>query len=151
MAERSWNDRIVGARMTVDKLFTDRVAASQLTRQEWGLIMMAVDLEIEHADDPERARIVANTEKLPDIIPELDTIRQQMQGGMGGPQQKKQSGGMLKSVKNALGLGSKDAEIDEAEIRNAERLAQEYADMLQQHLEENGRWDEIRRVAADEP
>ncbi|WP_338728754.1 DUF5799 family protein [Haladaptatus sp. DJG-WS-42] len=150
MSERPWTDRIVGARMTVDNLFTDRIAESQLTRQEWGLIMMAVELEIEHPADPEQAKLVANTEKLPDIVPELDNIRQQMQGGMGGPPQKKQSGGMMKSVKNALGLGSNEPEVDEAEIRAAERLANEYAETLQRHLEENGRWDEIRRVAAEQ-
>ncbi|WP_336359335.1 DUF5799 family protein [Haladaptatus sp. ZSTT2] len=147
MSERPWTDRIVGARMTVDNLFTDRIAESQLTRQEWGLIMMAVDLEIEHPDDPERARLVANTEKVPEIVPELDNIRQQMQGG---PSKQKQSGGMMDSVKNALGLGSSDPAVDEEEIRAAERLANEYAETLQRHLEENGRWEEIRRVAAQQ-
>ncbi|MFC6798210.1 MULTISPECIES: DUF5799 family protein [unclassified Haladaptatus] len=150
MSERPWRDRIVGARMTVDNLFADRIAEAQLTRQEWGLIMMAVELEIEHPEDPDQARLVANTEKLPDIVPELDNIRQQMEGGMGGPPQKKQSGGMMKSVKSALGLGSNEPDVDEAEIRNAERLAQEYADMLQKHLQENGRWDDVRRVAAEQ-
>ncbi|MFB6255890.1 MAG: DUF5799 family protein, partial [Haloplanus sp.] len=58
----NWTDRIVGDRMAVDREFSDRVRASEFSNQEWGLVMTAVDFEIEHAEDPDRARIVADTE-----------------------------------------------------------------------------------------
>ncbi|AUX09579.1 hypothetical protein AArcSl_1954 [Halalkaliarchaeum desulfuricum] len=145
-----WTDAIVGERMAVDREFNDRVQSSEFSSQEWGLIMTATELEIEHADDPERARIVANTEKLPSIMPELDNIQDQMAamgggagGGSGG------SGGLFDGIKSALGLGGGTGGVDEERLKAAEQLTQEYADELQALLEEKGRWEQVR-IAAQE-
>ncbi|ACM56766.1 DUF5799 family protein [Halorubrum lacusprofundi] len=145
-----WTDAIVGERMTVDNQFTDRVAASRFSSQEWGLIMTATEFEIENADDSENARIVADTSSLPAIMPELENVRSQVAamggapggaGGSGGS-----GGGLVDSIKGALGLGGSggnDGPSDE-ELDAAERLVQEYADELQAHLEEVGKWEQVR-------
>jgi hypothetical protein len=144
-----WTDRIVGDRMRVDQEFNERVQASEFSSQEWGLIMTAVEFEIADADDPEAARIVANTEKLPQVMPELDNIQDQMQamgGGDGGGSDR--SGGVLDSIKNAIGLGNGSGR-DEQRLAAAESLTQEYADTLQQHLESKNKWDQVRATAVD--
>ena len=146
MADQTWTDRIVGDRMTVDQQFNDRVTASEFTRQEWGLVMTAVEFEIENPGDADGARIVANTSKLEHVMPELDNIKQQMNpmgGGSGS-----NSGGFFSSVKSALGMGE-SGESDEEKTRAAERLTQEYADELQAHLEETGKWSQVRRAASE--
>jgi hypothetical protein len=142
-----WTDSIVGDRMTVDREFSERVQASRFSNQEWGLIMTATELDIEHADDPERARIVADTEKLPQIMPELDNVRSQMQsmggGSSGSGSGSGGSGGLFDSIASALGLGGSGGSGDE-ELEAAERLTQEYADELQRHLENKGKWEQVR-------
>jgi len=140
-----WTDSIVGDRMTVDREFSERVQASRFSNQEWGLIMTATELDIEHADDPERARIVADTEKLPQIMPELDNVRSQMQsmGGGSSGSGSDGSGGLFDSIASALGLGGSGGSGDE-ELEAAERLTQEYADELQRHLENKGKWEQVR-------
>ncbi|WP_144900845.1 DUF5799 family protein [Halobellus captivus] len=144
----NWTDSIVGDRMAVDREFTDQVENSEFSSQEWGLIMTATDLEIEHADDPEHARIVADTEKLPQIMPELDNVRSQMaqMGGAPGEKQSGGAGGVLDSLKDALGLGNGtgSGKSDQERIAAAERLTQAYADALQAHLESNGKWEQVR-------
>jgi hypothetical protein len=144
-----WTDAIVGERMTVDNEFNDRVTASRFSSQEWGLIMTATEFEIENPDDPEDARIVADTSSLPAIMPELENVRSQVaamggapggDGGGGGS-----GGGLVDSIKGALGLGGggSDGPSDE-EMEAAERLVQEYADELQAHLEDVGKWERVR-------
>ncbi len=131
--------------MAVDREFNEQVERSEFSSQEWGLIMTATELDIEHADDPEHARIVADTEKLPQIMPELDNVRKQM-AQMGGPTGDDQSGGggVLDSLKGALGLGNGTGGSDQERIEAAERLTQAYADALQSHLESNGKWEQVR-------
>jgi hypothetical protein len=139
-----WTDSIVGDRMAVDREFNDHVTASSFTRQEWGLIMTATEFEIENADDPDAARIVANTEKLPQIMPELKNVRSQMAQMGGAPADDSSSGGgLLDSIKGALGLGGGGG-VDEERLADAERLVQEYADQLQSHLESKGKWNQVR-------
>ncbi|MFA1610890.1 DUF5799 family protein [Halobellus rubicundus] len=140
-----WTDSIVGDRMTVDREFNDRVENSRFTSQEWGLIMTATELEIEHADDPERARIVADTEKLPQIMPELDNVRSQMAQMGGAPGEDSDSGaGIVDSLKGALGLGNGTGGNDQERLDAAERLTQAYADALQDHLESKNKWEQVR-------
>jgi hypothetical protein len=158
MAEREWTDRIVGDRMAVDREFTDRIEASQFSRQEWGLVMTATEFEIESPEDDERAQLVANTEKLPAVIPELDRISSQAgamgaggegTGGAGGGMSGGGGGGVLGSLRNALGLGSGGGSADDETIEAADRLAQEYASDLQRRLEDRGKWAEIRGIASE--
>lgn len=145
MARNSWRDHIVGDRMAVDQKFTDQIAASGFSRQEWGLIMTAVEFEIENPADEENARIVANTDKLEHILPELENIKSQM-AGMGGAKPQSRSEGFFSSVKSALGMGEEHG-VDEQTTLEAERLTQEYADELQDHLEQRNKWDQVRQTA----
>jgi hypothetical protein len=145
-----WQDRVVGARMSVDQEFTDRVSQSEFSRQQWGLIMTAVEFEVEHADDPDRARIVADTSKLPHVVPELDSIQQQAAPMQTGGDPGGGGGGLLDSLMRRFGLGGGGAAASDDERRRAaESLAQEYASELQAHLEAEGRWEEVRSAAAE--
>ncbi|ELY51931.1 DUF5799 family protein [Natronorubrum bangense] len=153
MSDNPWTDRIVGARMTVDQAFSARIADSEFSNQQWSLIMTATEFEIEHPDDPDRARIVANTDSVEQIIPELENMPTGM-GAMGGQGAGKQggssSGGLFASIKGALGLDGGDDDDHADKLQAAERLTQEYADELQSHLESEGRWESVRKsVAAD--
>lgn len=142
-----WQDRIVGVRMTVDREFNDRVEASSFSRQQWGLVMTATEFEIENPGDADEARIVANTEKLPSVLPEMDRIEEQMgaMGGSGGSSGGS-AGGLFGNLKSALGLGDGGSR-DEERASEARELTQEYADELQRELESSGRWDEVRQLA----
>ena len=142
-----WTDSIVGDRMAVDREFNDRVTASRFSSQEWGLIMTATEFDIERPDDPDRARIVADTDKLPQMMPEIDRVRSQV-GAMGAATDDGGSsgggGGLIDSIKGAFGLGGGGDGDDEERLRAAERLTQEYADQLQSHLESKGKWEQVR-------
>ena len=142
-----WTDAIVGERMTVDNQFNERVAASRFSSQEWGLIMTATELEIENADDPESARVVADTSSLPAIMPELENLRSQMSamgGAPGGGGNDGSGDGIVDSIKGALGLGGGGGGPSDEELEAAKRLVQEYADELQAHLESVGKWEQVR-------
>ncbi|WP_232688564.1 DUF5799 family protein [Halobacterium zhouii] len=143
-----WQDMIVGARMTVDQTFAERVRASELSRQQWGLVMTAVEFEVENAEDPEMARIVADTSKLEHVVPEMQSVDDQMNqmAGGGGGGRSGGGGGMVDGIKSALGIGGGDDGNEEL-AATAASLAQEYAEELQSHLENEGRWDEVRRAA----
>ncbi|ARS89011.1 DUF5799 family protein [Natrarchaeobaculum aegyptiacum] len=153
MSDSSWTDRIVGDRMTVDQQFASQIDGSEFSNQQWSLIMTATEFEIENPGDPERARIVANTEQVDQIIPELDNIQAGM-GGMGGAQGGSGgsggSGSVVDSIKGALGLGGGSGDSHAEQLEAAERLTQRYADELQSHLESEGKWDAVREMAADE-
>ncbi|APX96798.1 DUF5799 family protein [Natronorubrum daqingense] len=154
MSDTSWTDQIVGARMTVDQEFSSRIADSRFSNQQWSLIMTATEFEIEQPADPESARIVANTENVEQIIPELENIPTgmgAMGGGPGGQQGGSSSGGILDSILGAFGLGGDGDDNSHAEQeRAAESLTQEYAEQLQAELESKGRWDTVRQAAASE-
>jgi hypothetical protein len=139
-----WTDRIVGDRMTVDREFNDRVMASEFESQEWSLIMTATEFEIENADDPDAARIVARTEKLEGMMPHIEEAGQRQRSMAGGQGSSDGGGGIVDTVKSALGLGNGSGDSAER-LDAAERLVQEYADELQSHLESNGKWEQVRR------
>jgi len=144
-----WQDLIVGARMSVDQQFADRVQASSLSRPQWGLVMTAVDFAFENPEDPEAARIVADTSSLEHVLPEMDNVDQQM-GAMGGGGGGSSGGsGVVGGIKDALGIGGGDDDNEELAAESRE-LAQAYADKLQAHLEGEGRFEEVRRAAASE-
>jgi hypothetical protein len=140
MSTRAWQDRIVGDRMTVDQEFTETVEQSQFSRQQWGLIMTAVEFDIENPDE-ESARLVADTDKLPHVMDELDDIDART-NPMGGSDDS--GGGVIDSLRGLL--GGNDGGNDE-QLAAAERLADRYAKQLQGHLEEQGKWDEVRAAA----
>ncbi|WP_436900551.1 DUF5799 family protein [Halovenus halobia] len=144
-----WRDKLAGARMRVDQEFNQRVLDSQFSNQEWGLIMTAIEFDIESPDDPEQAEMVANTENLEQIMPELDNIPQ----GMARPDgSHDDSGGVVDSLKSVLGFDDSDsngASVDKDELAAATALVEEYASELQQSLEEEGRWKSVCAAAAD--
>jgi len=144
-----WTDAIIGERMAVDGEFSDRVAASRFSNAEWDLIMTATDLEIERADDPEAARIVADTDDVAAIIPELEAIRAQTasMAGQPGGDTRDSGGGLVDSIKRALGVGSDESEsepVDQEALAAAEELAAAYAEALQAHLEDTGSFERAR-------
>ena len=151
MSDREWSDRIAGDRMAVDQEFASAVENSRFSRQQWGLIMTAVEFEVDTSAAGED-RLVANTDNLPHVMPELDDVGGGMSGmgamggeGSGGSDG---GGGVFGSVKRALGLGGGGG-TDRERLDAAERLTQRYADELQQRLEERGKWDDIRASAGD--
>lgn len=146
--DTEWTDLVVGDRMAVDREFRDRVEASTFTRQEWGLVMTATELRIEHPGDAERARIVADTSKVSAVLPEFENLREAQAVGAGGGIARSSSGGLLDAVRDALGFGGGSGASDPERLDAAAALAQEYATTLQTRLEERGRWEEIREAAA---
>ncbi|MFD1568075.1 DUF5799 family protein [Halolamina litorea] len=144
MSESNWTDAIVGERMAVDQQFAAEVRESPFSNQEWGLIMTAAEFEIADADDPDAARIVPETAKVAGIMPEVEKMGGAM-GGPGGPAGDRggdDDGGMFSSVKKGLGLGGGDDGSDRLE--DAEALLEQYARTLQEHLVEQGRWEQVR-------
>jgi hypothetical protein len=145
-----WQDQMVGARMAVDQEFTEEVRASSLSNPQWGLVMTAVEFEIEHPDDPENAELVADTSKLEHVVPEMQSVDDDMAAMGGASGSAGGSGdGVVGGIKSALGLGSDDDDTAELEA-TAKDLADRYAEALQAHLEDENRWETIRRSAADE-
>lgn len=144
-----WRDQIAGARMQVDQQFTERVLASQFSNQQWGLIMTAVEFDIENPEDPAAAELVADTEKIPQIIPELEKVprggpagRRGSQGGAGGG-----GGGILDRLRGVFG-GDGSGGVDDDKLASATALVEEYTVQLQTFLEEQGRWEAICASAA---
>ena len=135
-----WQDRIVGARMTVDTEFADRVEASSFTRQEWGLVMTATEFDIDDDGDPQ---LYADTEKLADIMPEVERVSEQSPMAAGGQQEQSSSGGVFGSLLSSLGLGGSSGPSLDEKVTEAEELTQGYARELQAHLEANGSWEEV--------
>ncbi|MBP1988075.1 DUF5799 family protein [Halolamina salifodinae] len=143
MSDSDWTDAIVGERMAVDQQFSSEVRDSPFSNQEWGLIMTAAEFDIADADDPENARIVPATTKVAGIMPEVEKMSKGMgapgsaAGGDGGDDD-----GVFSSVKKRLGIGGGDDGADRLE--DAEALLERYAETLQAHLQEKGRWEQVR-------
>jgi hypothetical protein len=157
MSDDSWTDRIASARMRVDQRFEDRIAASSFNRQQWGLVMTAVNFDIENAGDPEQARLVADTDNLSSVMSQVEEVGKRgggMGGGMGGrggggsSGSGGSSGGIFGTVADALGIGGGGG--NSALREEAEELTAEYAEELQKQLEDRGRWQSIRADVADE-
>ena len=144
-----WTDHVVGERMAVDQEFASRVGTSRFSSQEWSLVMTATEFEIENPDDPSDARLVANTENVEHILPELENVRSQVDAMGGASSGGDQSGSIVDSIKGAFGIGGGSSDYAD-ERKAAETLTQEYATELQSRLEENGRWESVCEIAAEE-
>ena len=137
----TWTDEVVAERMAVDQSFSEQIAESRFSNGEWSLIMTATEFEIESPADPEAARIVANTEKVEHVLPELEAVRAPLSPGMdssGGD-------GLLGRLLGAVGIGGADDYTEERAA--ADRLTAAYAEELQATLEENGRWERVCELA----
>jgi len=144
-----WTDQLAGARMQVDQQYQETLDASDFSNQEWGLVMTAVDWEIENPENPDEATLVADTSKLPDIVPELQNIQQQM-GGSPTPVEEGSGGrGFLGRIKQYFDhLQPDSGGSDQKKLGDAEELVEGYTMVLQEYLEEHGRWEDICDAAA---
>ncbi|ERH10968.1 MAG: hypothetical protein J07HX64_02747 [halophilic archaeon J07HX64] len=143
----AWTDSITGARMQVDRQFEDRVRNSEFSNQQWGLIMTAVEFSIDSPETPSEARLVAETGKVEQIIPELENIPSGM-GAQPGGGSRSSGDGLLDRVRG-LFSGSDDG-VDQEKLDAATELTGEYAGELQRFLEEQGRWETVCERAASE-
>lgn len=143
-----WTDRLTGARMHVDQRFQSRVQESRFSNQQWGLIMTAVEFRIDDPEDPAAATLVAETDNVRHIIPELEKIKSGM-GQPGGQPGRTNGSGIIGKIAGLFG-GSSDDDVDEETLTAATDLVEEYTAELQQFLEEEGRWDAVCERAADQ-
>jgi len=146
-----WQDQLAGARMRVDQQFEQRVRDSRFSSQEWGLIMTAVEFDVRSAGDPDDARLVADTEKLQAVVPELGAIQEEM-GGAPRPPSGSSGGGLFGRLRQYLGGLTDDSGPEggsEEQLEAARTLADDYAVKLQAYLEEQGRWADVCVLAAD--
>lgn len=141
---RAWLDRVAGLRMEFDSEFSEVVADSPFTNQQWGLIMTAAEFRIQTPEDPEAAELLPVTEKLPAIMDQVEQLDEGM-GGLGGGR-RGAGGGIVDSVRDRLGIGDGDDELVEA----AEAMLAQYADGFQERLVAEGRWDEVCEIAAED-
>ncbi len=141
-----WTDQFVGDRMVVDREFSDRIAASEFSRQEWGTIMTAVEFEIQNPDDPAQAQLVANTTDVEHIMPALEDIEAGL-GAMAPSQQQSSGGGLFDRITSTFGLGDDEPDTEQR-LQKAEALVAEYAQAFQQHLEDENKWEQACAAAA---
>jgi len=144
-----WRDRLAGARMQVDQQFSDRVRNSEFTNQQWGLIMTAVEFEIENPGDPTEAELVANTDQVEHILPELENLPQGMAGPAAGNAGDSGGGdGIIGRLKTLVGGDDGGSGVDQDKLDAASALTGEYASELQAFLEDQGRWGSLCERAA---
>ena len=146
-----WQDHLAGARMRVDQQFEQRVRDSRFSSQEWGLIMTAVEFEVQSAGEPDSARLVADTDKLQAVVPELGKIQEEM-GGAPRPPSGSSGGGLFGRLRQYLGGLTSDSGPEgnsDEQLEAARELADDYAVELQAYLEEQGRWSDVCALAAD--
>lgn len=141
---RAWLDRVAGLRMEFDSEFSEVVAESPFTNQQWGLIMTAAEFRIEDPDEPDAATLIPVTDKLPAVMSQVEQLDEGM-GGLGGGTGGA-GGGIVDSVRDRLGIGDGDDEL----VAAAEDLLGEYADGFQERLVAEGRWEEVCAIAAPE-
>lgn len=140
---QEWTDRIAGARMAVDQQFQARIRDSRFSNQEWGLVMTAVEFDIERPDDPASAELVAHTDTVEQILPELDNLPRGM-GGTPDTSKSGSSGGVLKRFRGLFGgSGTEPASVDQEDLEAARRLVEAYTDELQAYLIEEGQWEDV--------
>jgi hypothetical protein len=142
------SEKLAGARMRVDGRFNDRILDSQFSNQEWGLIMTAVEFEIDQPEDPAQARLVANTDNVSAVIGEIGDEQPHHPAGPASAGTDS-SGGILDRLGDALGIGESESTDDTEQLEAAEQLATAYADELQAFLKEEGRWTAVCESATN--
>jgi hypothetical protein len=147
-----WTDQLAGARMQVDQRFQDTLEASSFTNQEWGLVMTAIDWDIENPDTPEEAELVADTDQLSEIIPELENIQNQMGGSQRPVEEGPDTQGFLGRIKRYIHdlTSNTSSQSSKKRYNDAVELVEGYTMELQSFLEERGRWADVCAAAASE-
>ena len=149
MSDSDWTDMLAAERMRVDRKFEDQLEASSFSRQQWGLVMTAVEFDIDGPQDPDTATLRADTSKLSSVMSEIKNLDKRG-GGMSSPSGGVGSGsggGILGKIAGLFGGGGGGGGALQNE---AEELAGEYTEKLQAHLEKRGRWETICEQAAGE-
>ena len=102
------------------------------------------------ADAPDEAQLVANREQIKQIIPELDSIQQEMGGAQRPVESNPDGSGLFGRLQQYLGFLSDNGSStsDDERLRMAKTLVGEYTRQLEAHLRDRGRWEEIRQAAA---
>ena len=149
MSDNDWTDMLAAERMRVDRKFEDQLEASSFSRQQWGLVMTAVEFRIDDPDEPENATLRADTSNLSSVMAEIKNLGERG-GGMGSPAGgaaagSSGGGGLLSTLTGLFSGGSGGGGALQNE---AEELAAEYTEKLQSHLENRGRWQPICEQAA---
>jgi hypothetical protein len=150
MSDNDWTDMLAAERMRVDRKFEDQLEASSFSRQQWGLVMTAVEFRIDGPEEPENATLRADTSKLSSVMSEIKNLGERG-GGMGSPSGgvaagSGDGGGFLSKITGLFSGGGGGGALQ----NEAEELAAEYAEKLQAHLEKRGRWQSICEQAAEE-
>jgi len=148
MSSRPWSEQIATERMQTDQEFADRVEASPLSNQQWGLVMTAVEFEIDGPEDPDSARLVADTSKLSSVMDEIKRMDKRGGGATASASTGGSSGessGLFGGLKDALGFDGEGNQLRET----AEELAEDYASQLQSRLEKRDRWARVCELARD--
>jgi hypothetical protein len=147
-----WTDQLAGARMQVDQRFQDTLEASSFTNQEWGLVMTAIDWDIENPETPEEAELVADTDQLSEIIPELENIQSQMGGSQRPVEEGPDTQGFLGRIKRYIHdlTSNTSSQSSTKRYNDAVELVEGYTMELQSFLEERGRWADVCAAAASE-
>lgn len=135
-----WESMIVWDRMEVDQEFAERVQHSRFSRQEWGMIMTAVEFRI--VGEGRSAELVADTSKIEQILPELEHIKAQLPSGGAG----RSGSRLVDSLRSLFGITGGGG-VDQEELDEAVTLVEEYAVTLQAHLEDTGKWRDVRNAA----
>lgn len=141
---RAWLDRVAGARMEFDSEFSEVVAASDLTNQQWGLIMTAAEFRITDPGDPEQADLVPVTDNLSAVMGQVEQLGEGMRTG---GQRHVGGGGLMDSIKGFLGGGT---DGNDELTQTAEDLLDQYADGFQERLIAMDRWEEVCAMAAED-
>jgi hypothetical protein len=129
--------------MQLDGEFAERVEESELMPQQWSLVMMATEFEIEDPETPAEATLVANTDNLSAVAGEMNRIEQDGIGGMS-------QGSRKESILGRLADKFKRGATTNVDFDEAESLADEYASRLQRMLVESDRWADVCATAASE-
>jgi hypothetical protein len=147
-----WTDQLAGARMQVDQRYQETLDASSFSNQEWGLVMTAIDWDIENPETPDEAELVADTSKLSEIIPELESIQQEMGGSQRPVEEGPDTSGFLGRIKRYIDdlTANGSSESSEKRYNDAVELVEGYTMELQSYLEERGRWADVCAAAASE-
>lgn len=150
MSENDWTDMLAAERMRVDRKFEDQLESSSFSRQQWGLVMTAVEFRIDDPEDLDTATLRADTSKLSSVMSEIKNLGERG-GGMSSPSggvgagSGGGGGGLLSKITGLFSGSSGGGALQ----NEAEELTAQYTEKLQAHLEKRGRWSDICEQAAE--
>lgn len=146
------DELLVGHRMYVDNEFTQRVLESGFSSAEWDIIMSVVSFRVHAPDEPEEATLYPAMDGLPDAIaatdelPDFQTVQH--------TQPRQRSGGRVSrfvtQLRESLGLDFAKKRDRHERVQAAEKLVSDYTEVLEIHLRQQSRWDDICQACVDQ-